>query len=250
MPKQATRKVPQDFKILDASAAGPLEFIEPTEEEIQAAGGEKPKLRKFKINAYNGGPMSLAGFYWPVVVDLAGLSITDKSRPILRDHDPGRIVGHSETITNNGKRLTVTGAASAANEHSREVEASADNGFPWQASIGASGEKMVFLDKGEKQTVNGKEVTGPVYIARKAKLKEVSFVALGADDSTRVKMVAAASCGMESEIRAEIGRLTKAGKTYAAIAAAVDRNPDTIEAIATGTISNAPRTLLEKLKRI
>jgi len=55
--------------------------------------GEKPALRRFAMTAYTGGPMALAGWPHPVVVDLSGLALGKKSRPILMDHNTGRIVG-------------------------------------------------------------------------------------------------------------------------------------------------------------
>ena len=45
----------------------------------------KPSLRKFSMTAYTGGAMRLGGWPYPVVVDLAGMRVTRKSRPILKD---------------------------------------------------------------------------------------------------------------------------------------------------------------------
>ena len=58
----------------------------------------KPALRKFSMVAYTGGAMRLGGWPYPVVVDLAGMRVTRKSRPILKDHDRGSIVGHTDDI--------------------------------------------------------------------------------------------------------------------------------------------------------
>lgn len=55
----------------------------------------KPALRKFSMTAYTGGAMQLAGWQHPVVVDLAGLKVARKSRPILKDHNRSSIVGHT-----------------------------------------------------------------------------------------------------------------------------------------------------------
>ncbi len=53
----------------------------------EAAEEGKPALRKFSMVAYTGGAMRLGGWPYPVVVDLAGMRVTRKSRPILKDHD-------------------------------------------------------------------------------------------------------------------------------------------------------------------
>ena len=156
-----------------------------------ADDGEK-KIRKFSMTAYNGG---ILDFGWRrIVVDLSGLKVSAKSRPILRDHDPGRIVGHTENIEV-ANSIKLAGFLSAANDHTREVFESAENGFPWQASIGASVQKFVFVEEGESVQANGRTFKGPLYVARQSTLKEVSFVALGADDNTSAKMVAEAHDG-------------------------------------------------------
>jgi hypothetical protein len=59
---------------------------------------EKPALRKICMVAYTGGAMRLGGWPYPVVVDLAGVRVTRKSRPSLKDHDRARIVGHADDI--------------------------------------------------------------------------------------------------------------------------------------------------------
>ena len=64
----------------------------------EAAEEGKPALRKFSMVAYTGGAMRLGGWPYPVVVDLAGMRVTRKSRPILKDHDRASIVGHTDGI--------------------------------------------------------------------------------------------------------------------------------------------------------
>ncbi len=177
--------VPREFRILEATGASDFELMAADPE-----GAEPRKLRRFSMTAYTGGKLLLAGFPYPVIVDLSGMRIPAKHRPILRDHDIGRIVGHTETIEINGASIRLGGVISASNDYAREVSESGDNGFPWQASIGASAQRMVFVDRGETVEVNGRKFTGPVYVARQSTLREVSFVALGADDQTVAQMAA------------------------------------------------------------
>ncbi|MBB3205444.1 hypothetical protein FHS27_001244 [Rhodopirellula rubra] len=153
-------------------------------------GEDKPALRKFSMTAYTGGAMRLGGWPYPVVVDLAGMRVTRKSRPILKDHDRGSIVGHTDDITINDKSLVVAGVISGVGTTAQEVIATSENGFPWQASLGASADKVVFIPEGKIAQANGREQKGPVYIARKSTLGEVSFVALGADDNTEARVAA------------------------------------------------------------
>ncbi|MGV3483359.1 MAG: hypothetical protein ACO1RT_02945 [Planctomycetaceae bacterium] len=163
---------------------------------LQAAESQdegKPSLRKFSMTAYTGGAMRLGGWQHPVVVDLAGMRVTRKSRPILKDHDRGAIVGHTDDISINDSKLAVAGVISGVGATAQEVIATSENGFPWQASLGASADKVVFIPEGKTAQANGREFSGPVYIARKSTLGEVSFVALGADDDTEARVAAGRS---------------------------------------------------------
>jgi hypothetical protein len=150
----------------------------------------KPALRKFSMTAYTGGAMRLGGWPYPVVVDLAGMRVTRKSRPILKDHDRASIVGHTDDIMVGDKTLSVAGVISGVGSTAQEVIATSENGFPWQASLGASADKIVFIPEGKSATANEREFKGPIYIARKSTLGEVSFVALGADDDTEARVAA------------------------------------------------------------
>jgi len=156
----------------------------------QPVEGEKPPLRRFSMTAYTGGALQLSGWRHPVVVDLAGLRVSKKSRPILKDHDSRQIVGHTEEIEVGERSLEVAGLISGAGVTAHEVIGASENGFPWQASLGAAAEKVVFISEGKTARANGREFTGPLYIARKSMLGEVSFVALGADDDTFAQVAA------------------------------------------------------------
>jgi hypothetical protein len=184
--REARRTVPAEFRIIEAEAESDFQLIEAASD----GDGEQPKLRRFTMTAYTGGKLNLANFPLPVVVDLSGLRIAAKARPILRDHDISRIVGHTESIDINRSSIRLSGVISAANDTAREVAESSDNGFPWQASIGASASKVIFVDEGESVEVNGRRFTGPLYVARQSVLREVSFVALGADDQTSARVAA------------------------------------------------------------
>jgi hypothetical protein len=154
--------------------------------------GDKPPLRRFSMTAYTGSAMQLSGWRYPVVVDLAGLRVPKKARPILKDHNPGQIVGHTDEIAVGEQSLEVNGVISGTGSTAQEIIATSENGFPWQSSIGATAEKVVFITDGKTASANGREFTGPVYIARKSVLGEVSFVALGADDDTFARVAAKA----------------------------------------------------------
>lgn len=159
----------------EINAAGDAGF-----ELIEAAAGDN-KPPGFKMNAYTGGLLDLPNYYYPVVVDLAGMSGPRRATPILRDHQIGQIVGHGRARIGDSSIAIENGRFSGGGDDSREVLKAAREGFPWQASIGARPVQVVFVDEKEKVTANGRTFTGPVYVARKSQLKEVSFVAIGAD---------------------------------------------------------------------
>ena len=177
------------------AAAAPSALIFAAAEVVLQASATNadgsPALRRFAMTAYTGGAMSLPGFNYPVVVDLAGLQAARARYPILRDHRPWKPVGHTDSVTIDGKAVTATGVFSGAGPDAREVLASAGNGFPWQASIGASADDLQFIERGQQCDANGQTFTGPCYVARKATLKEISFVPNGADANTTAALAAA-----------------------------------------------------------
>ena len=174
----------------------PPEQLQLTAEmDITAAadsGDGKSALPRFSMVAYTGGPMRLAGWRYPVIVDLAGLAIPSQSRPVRFGHDANSGVGHSDSIHVEDGRLIAAGVVSRDTVVAKEIVASAKNGFPWQASIGASVEQFEFVKDNQAVLVNGREFTGPLNVVRKATLGEISFVDLGADGNTSANVAASA----------------------------------------------------------
>ena len=157
-----------------------------------AAGGPP----RFTAVAYTGKPMRpklTPPLEHPVVVDLAGLDVGPASLPALRDHDPRAVVGHHTSVTTDGMRVNAAGVLSGTGPAAREVIANARNGYRWQTSIGADLTGIYLVDAGRTVTVNGRVVPGPVYVARGARLREISFLSLGADDDTAATIAAAAA---------------------------------------------------------
>lgn len=167
-------------------------WLEASADAAAPADGKQAaaSLRRFNMTAYTGGAMSLPGWQHPVVVDLTGLQISAKSRPILKDHNRALIVGHTDGIAVQGSSLVVSGVVSGAGAVAREIVDSSKNGFPWQASLGAAAQQVEFVAKGKSAKANGREFQGPAHIVRKSTLGEVSFVALGADDNTSATVAA------------------------------------------------------------
>lgn len=190
-----TPKPPSDLRPsgrlprVSLSAAAPV--------ELTAAESEGGRPR-FSILGYTGAQVRVRGWYTPLIVDLAGLKPASQSIPALRDHDTSRIVGQTDAVAV-GSDVRLSGVITGDNEDAREVVSQSANGFRWQASIGADPVREEYLKPGHKATVNGRKVAGPMVIVREAVLKEISFVALGADGSTSASV--AASDPMASQSR-------------------------------------------------
>jgi len=148
--------------------------------------------KRFSMVAYTGGPMQVSAYGPPVAIDLGGLT-AKAPIPILANHDHTQIVGHADEIEVTANSLKLSGLISGAGPAAVEVQASAARGFPWKASVGARPDKMEFVGEGVQTKVNGKTLTGPLYVARKSTLGEVSFVAVAADGRTSAKVAASAA---------------------------------------------------------
>ena len=192
----ATNKTPLNQKLPERLELTAQMEIFANDAGAEAGDGKSP-LPRFSMVAYTGGPMRVAGWRYPVVVDLAGLAIPRQNAPIRESH--GARIGHAESIRVEGGQLVAAGVISCTGQVAREVVADAKNGFPWQASIGASVEQFEFIKENQSVLVNGRDFTGPVNVVRKATLGEISFVDLGADGNTSASVAARAfSQGQEN----------------------------------------------------
>jgi hypothetical protein len=166
--------------------------------EQASSGGH----RRFEMTAYTGGAMALAGWRFPVVVDLAGLNAGDQSRAILLAHntDVDDVVGQTDRIEIVDGQLIAAGDVLGDSPRVQRMLTLADKGFKWQASIGARADEVEFIKAGKTVTVNGRQFTGPINIARRAVLGEISFVTRGADDQSSARIAANASDTKETDM--------------------------------------------------
>lgn len=159
---------------------------------VAAPGSGSDRVKRFDMVAYTGGLMWIGLFEHPLVVDLDGMNLSAKSRPILRDHNSSMIAGHTEQVSvTKDYHLSVAGLLSGTGDVVGPIVESSQRGFPWQASIGASIEEIELIKEGETVRVNGREFEGPIYVVGRSRLNEISFVALGADDDTSARVAAA-----------------------------------------------------------
>ena len=177
---------------LRLQAAGHVEFI--------AAPGGEGKRPTFNILAYGGGILRF--WFGAALIDLEGLSAPPHI-PILLDHDAEKIIGQANTIDISAKRVKLAGAftAGADDPDATKVITHAGNGFTWGASVGVDVTGWETVAEGQTVTVNGKKWKGPLEIIRSGRLRETSFVAVGADEEAFAK-VAASGIALAREISA------------------------------------------------
>ena len=161
---------------------------------VNLAAAAENESRKFSILAYTGGQLRVNGFPMPVVVDLAGLEAS-ASIPIVLDHQTTteNTLGQTSDVSNDGKRLILSGAVTGKSQKVLAVVAQADAGYSWQASIGCSVEAQQEIPDGQSVVVNGRRFDGPLIVARRSVLLETSVLPIGADASTQVNLAAAAA---------------------------------------------------------
>lgn len=152
---------------------------------IEAANGAKPKVAGL---AYGGGKMNLPGWKFPVVVDLAGMSIPENV-PLLTNHEnktDARVGMVTASVKN--ASLEIAGEIVSDSKDAQDIVAQSKAGADWQLSIGADVRECELV-KGSRE-VNGQQIDGPFYHVKKSVLREVSVVAVGADASTKMKVTA------------------------------------------------------------
>lgn len=171
--------------------------------DVQAAKGGK--TASIKLVAYTGGPMYPEGFKEKVIVDLDGCRFQKSKSPIIADHDTKMRIGHTvkQYVLPAGKAVRATskeplqgpliyaeGIPSSGMGIARGFVEDASNGFPFQVSIGADIEDAYFVDEDEKVVVNGKRWKGPLIVASKTSIAELTVCVLGADRNTSATLAA------------------------------------------------------------
>lgn len=186
-----------------------IQLTAPATFAMKAVEGSEEKIPTLQSNSYNGGKVFVAAHDLPVVVDLAGMEIPE-SHAILSEHDQTKILGHGSSHIEN-HQLYTDASITNLGEHVDQAVRLGKSGFPWQASIGAQPTKLERVGKDKTVEANGQTFTGPLLIARKSKLREVSLVVFGADDSTSTSIAASATHkenkNMSPELQAHIEKL-------------------------------------------
>jgi regulator of replication initiation timing len=142
----------------------------------------KSSLRAFSGTAYNGG--TLKHPWWGrLMIDLATTRAAENRIPVLKDHDEE--AGYTTSVRIDSK-ITVEGKLLSFGAGARIAQA-ADEGFPWQQSVGIFPDDIHFLEPGQSMLVNGQNFEGPGAVFRQAMIRETSFTSLGVDGETNAQ---------------------------------------------------------------
>ena len=143
-------------------------------------------LHELSFTGYSGGPVSLRdyGYEYPMIYNIAGIEHKN-SIPMLFEHwEP---IGHSTSLVKTNSNLSGKGVTSYPSPARETVAEALKNGFPFEASMGlriTNKEDITFLKQGIKRSINNREVTGPMYVAERSILKEMTVTMSGRDSDT------------------------------------------------------------------
>lgn len=204
LPKklEASTKIPSELSMI-----GSLELMAGASE-----GTPEQKQDKLFLSANSGRPMDLNGYPYPVVVDMQGARFDKAVTPLIGDHDTKQRFGHTvaqaivpygQTGTIDGRSvkgplIAAVGVRSSASDFAKGVESDAKQKFPFQVSIGAKIKDGYVVEEGDSVTVNGQSWNGPLIVASKTNIRELTITVLGADSNTSAVIAAKSKQGESS----------------------------------------------------
>ena len=108
------------------------------------------------------------------------MKLAKKRVAILADHDTTRRVGFSDSASFDGKFVMV--GTPLDNEESAAIQADADKGFPFEASLrfDPKKSKIEYIKDGQTAEVNGRTLKGPGALISSAVIMEGSVCTFGA----------------------------------------------------------------------
>lgn len=151
----------------------------------------KQGVKKLSFVGYSGAPVDLSdyGLDAPMIYNIAGIAHKN-SVPILHEH--WTPIGHTTTVTKNADSLQGEGVTSYPSQARDTVVSALENGFPFEGSMGLriqNESDITYLKKGEKRTVNNRTVEGPMYVAERSVLKEMTVTMSGRDSDTQFDLL-------------------------------------------------------------
>ena len=143
------------------------------------------KTRRFAGTAYAGGVITDHPMFDRVAFDLGSTTFKTPA-PILFEHkEPIGVIDSAQL----GGKVAIDGHLfSDVSDAARNVVDMADRGMPWQLSVEIYPGRTDRIAAGTRVSLNGGNVDGPLTVFRDNRIRETSFVPLGADDRTSVSI--------------------------------------------------------------
>ena len=148
---------------------------------------------------YSGAPVSR--WFGRLVFDLATMQMPGKAVPWLYEHGycENPEMGMIDRAKVEKNALVVEGRLLLGTERGAKVAELAAQGFPYQMSMGVeygpSADDIKMVAPGATVEVNGRTLSGPLYVAYNATLREGSTVLLGADGNTNHELMSSLGLG-------------------------------------------------------
>lgn len=158
---------------------------------LEATGTAEKNNAGAKITgiAYSGGSFAQTWDGRPIVLSLDGLEFASQI-PLMDSHyySTSMKLGEVTAFVENNQ-LRIEGAITSQTDRAKQIIADGKKS-DWQLSIGADVLQKTIVEPGQTVVVNGRQFSGPLVNVVKAKLREVSVVAIGADSDTNMKIAA------------------------------------------------------------
>jgi hypothetical protein len=142
---------------------------------------EQADKRAFAALCDTGGLCSLEGYSYDIIHDLASLRIPDEPVQVQFQHH-GPFVGLAKHLTVQDGTLTAWGEiwlSSVDYAIGKNVLASALSGNLWEVSCGTGTHTLEFVGAGCTARVNGRVFSGPLLVARHARLDHLAIAEEG-----------------------------------------------------------------------
>ncbi len=138
--------------------------------------------RTFSGVAYAGGVITDHSWFNAVAFDLS-TTTAETPLPLLFNHH-GSPIGVIETVSI-GTQIEIAGRLFAdIDDVAKDIATKADRGIKWQLSVGIFPASTENLNGTQTHSINGQSFTGELALLKNNRIREVSFVTMGADDKT------------------------------------------------------------------
>lgn len=141
--------------------------------------------RIFTGTAYSGGIITDHPMYERVAFNLDSTRLALPAPLLYKHQEPIGIVERAELAGN----IRISGKVFAdKSPDAKKVADFSDAGMVWQLSVGIWPGRIEEVKAGAKVKLNGKTFDGPLTVFHDSRVREVSFVALGADGATSARV--------------------------------------------------------------